>query len=137
MVVMFKCPKCGRMARIMSGGWVDAHESRPGVTCDFTRTAYSGKKPPPVELTPEQAARLERKRAAFLAQGVKHAAAKDREKQKRVRAEERRLEKKTSEGGTSPGKAAPKSKSKGKRKVKPKGSVWTVGGGLPGLGRRR
>lgn len=137
MAVTFTCPRCGQSARILSGGRVEAHEKLVGGPCDFTRTARSGQKPRPVQLTPGQAAELERKRAAFQVKAAAHARAKAREGDKRSRVQETPARVSDEPGAAIPERLAPKGKRKGKKKTKPKGSVWTVGGGLPGLGRRR
>jgi hypothetical protein len=64
MAVEFTCPECGNAARIVAGGFVEAHEARGGRFCSFTRTARSGGAPKPaVERTPEQQAKLDQQRA--------------------------------------------------------------------------
>jgi hypothetical protein len=63
MAVEFTCPECGNTARIVAGGFVEAHEATAGKLCAFTRTARSGTRTPSAALTPAQEAKLERQRA--------------------------------------------------------------------------
>jgi hypothetical protein len=156
MAVEFDCPECGRRARIVTGGYVEAHEASAGVVCSFTRTARSGERPTFVEPTPETVARI----AALREQ---------REAAKLERAERRRRAQAKEPGSTSPrgkmvcprcdalvarsqasstrlvahkrpsghwckGGAEPTAKQRAK--TQKRRSVRTVSGGLPSLGKR-
>jgi len=99
MVVMFKCPKCGQLARIVSGGYVEAHDATPGVPCTFTKTPSSAKspstgRPSRQELPEEREARLERRRAAKLASAERMQSQTERAAEKRAKAEAARQEQK-------------------------------------------
>lgn len=158
MVVMFKCPTCGQMARIVSGGWVYAHELTTGAPCTFTETPSSGRvrHKEPTEARANREAQLRMENAGKTA-AQKARAVENREKAEAARREQKHrtaasrvecprchtlvLPSKRSETGlvahTRPsgrwckGGAEPNAK---QRKVKR--SVWPVSGGLPGLGRR-
>lgn len=99
MVVTFTCPRCGRSARIVTGGYVEPHEATPGVHCSFTKTA-SARKPPSAErasrreLPEERQARLERRRAKTLEGAAELKSQRERAAEKRAKAEAARQEQK-------------------------------------------
>lgn len=99
MAVMFTCPTCGQSARIVTGGYVEAHEVTPGVVCTFTKTASAGKPPSSgrasrQELPEEREARLEGRRAAKLANAERMQSQRERAAAKRAKAEAARQEQK-------------------------------------------
>ncbi len=99
MAVTFTCPRCGQAARIVTGGYVEAHEVTPGVVCPFTKTASAGKPPSTGRATrqerpEEREARLERRRAKKLAGAAEMMSQKERAAEKRAKAEAARQEQK-------------------------------------------
>lgn len=92
MAVTFTCPTCGQLARIIPGGYVEAHEATPGVVCTFTKTASAGKTPSSSrasrqELPEKREARRERRRIAKLADAERMLSQRERAVEQRAKIE--------------------------------------------------
>jgi hypothetical protein len=164
MSVLIKCPTCGAQVTVIRDGYVIAHPAGT-VPCTFVRTANSpGASTPKVqpreaadaaatraarvaakeaELSKKVSDRLERKeiaarrKAITVAASIRHEcrcgyrSSEIPDEKGRVRAHLRSDSNRWCSGGRTPTDAERK-----KAKKLQRGSVWTVSGGLPTLGRR-
>lgn len=153
MAVVIKCPMCGAQVRVLTEGYVERHDA-DGRACAFTRTAHSGTRPR-LQLTDADRAKSERRKAARVAElaavkaKVETRAKKPpkppkppvqkeecpvcgrvvtRKKQGPLVAHTKPTSGRWCKGGDTPTDAQRARNAKRR-------SVWTVGAGLPTLGR--
>ncbi|THG33257.1 hypothetical protein [Naasia lichenicola] len=136
MPVLITCPTCGAEVRLLPDGHVKVHRIG-GALCSFVRTASSasvGQENPFADPVKRQA--LQERRALLK---VQEAAAKEREKRskelrkKRAQADKAlrdKLQLKQKIDGLT------RTDRRKRKKTKGGGSVWTISGGLPSLGKR-
>jgi hypothetical protein len=142
MAVQIRCPECLAEVRVRRDGFVDSHPDGEG-TCPFVRTARSGTKPVPRRLSPKEQAELNRKKSVLAAEESRRAR-KVIEQQTAIKKSEmctvcgRNVGSNAKDGisGHTNRQTGDwcKGGSEASRRSSP--NVWTVSGGLPGLGRR-
>jgi len=151
MPVIIKCPTCGASVRILPQGFVQEH-GPVGHRCSFVRTAHSSGADTSLTPTAKHAKRM----AVKAREAAEQKAKRERRAVQSMRvpkpkkpsvecsvcgrkvqlsgvdlqAHQKLTTGRWCKGGKTPTEAQ-KNKARGKR------SVWTVSGGLPGLGRRR